>query len=359
MLNPDKTEPCRSTLLSVFSPFYNETRNRQISVATFIRAYSGGDVEGLAERLASQYPEEDFTVANLKEQIEWKINIISAVESYLMAHWDDSSNGSHDDTITDLAAQTLAYFLAEEEQRNLVIELFKLIAQNIAGNVPEASRREVFAKTLRGVQNSIAIEDWTTHHIENLEACSSYEELLTTLWPVISRNIQNNTFEKCTPPQVLQGVALQWTQGKPFYDLLTLLESNSCRIGTGPRPRYPTLDHVVDICENALSYGGTLIIGAVTEIVEIIRPQGNENLIRNLQRLQKHLKYGLPSTAAITLYEIGFADRVVSTELSAIVNAEISNREIMIEVIKVHEQEIRTALHQYPQYFTHVLNEVI
>ncbi len=359
LLNPNNSEPCASTILSVFDPFYNKDRNRSIPAETFILAYSDGDVEGLAVRLASQYIDDGFTAAGLKKQIEWKMNIISAVESYLMAHWDDSGNELQDDNVTELARQTFAYFLADDNQQRQIIELFRLLAQNIALNVPERSRRNVFAKTLYGVHNSIAIEDWTTQHIENLMACNSHEELLVTLWPVISGNIHNNTFEKCTPPDILKNIALQWIQGKSFDNLLKLLKSSDSKIGTGSRPRHPTIDHVVDICENALSYDGTLVINAVSELIEIIQPRGSDNLIRNLQKLQKRLKYGLPSTSSITLYEIGFADRVVSMELSLIINAEIYDHAIMVQVIKEYEQEVRRVLNYYPQYFTHMLDEVM
>ena len=199
LLNPGKSEPCASTLLSVFKPLRSDDGNNTISIKPiekFIQAYANGDVEALPERLVSQNAEKGFTIAGLKKQIEWKINIVSAIESYLMAHWDDSGDGFQDDDVTELGMETLGYFLAEDEQRDQIIELFRLLAQNITENIPEASRRKVFSKTLYGVQNSIAIENWTIQHIEDLIACDSYENLLITLWPVMSRNIHNNTFEK-------------------------------------------------------------------------------------------------------------------------------------------------------------------
>ncbi len=148
LLNPDNSEPCASTLLSVFDPFLNEDRNRNIPAEMFIQAYSDEDVEGLAVRLALQYADDGFTAAGLKKQIEWKMNITSAVESYLMSHWDDSGNELQDDNVTELARQTFAYFLADDNQQRQIIELFRLLAQNICSASSENGILGIKNKTL-------------------------------------------------------------------------------------------------------------------------------------------------------------------------------------------------------------------
>ena len=79
----------------------------------------------------------------------------------------------------------------------------------------------------------------------------------------------------------------------------------------------------------------------------------------NLHKLQKQVKYGLPSSSAITLYEMGFADRVVSSELSLIISLDVEIREIMAQVVRKREVEIRAALEEYPRYFTHILSEML
>ena len=152
---------------------------------------------------------------------------------------------------------------------------------------------------------------------------------------------------------------MDWIEGNSFDYLFQLLKSENVRIGTGQRPRYPTIDHVVDICENGLSFDGMLLISAVTEIIEIVQPGGDANLTRNLQDLQKKLKYGLSSSPAIILYEMGFADRVISLELSSITNLDISDRGSMVLILKANEQKVRTILEKYPQYFTQVLDELL
>lgn len=360
LLEPNNSEPCISALVTIFNPLYDDNRNPiAMEPLDFVRAYVEDKVELLIQEIASQQKAKDVTTERLEGQVAWKMNIISAVESYLMTHWGDLSSLPQGTDVTELATETLAYFLADDEQKSQIIELFRLLSQNIVQKVPEASRKVVFGKTLYGVQNSIAVEEWVKQHLEDLLLCNSDEELLTTLWPLISANIQNGTFKKCTPKEVLQKLTSKWIQGNSFGDLFQLLKSEGVRIGTGPRPLHPTIEHVIDICENGLSYDGMLLVGAVTEIIEIVQPGGDENLTRNLQELQRKLKYGSSSSSAITLHEMGFADRIVSMELSAIINLDISDRESMTLVLKANQQKVQTILEKYPRYFSHVLNEIL
>jgi len=361
LLEPDMAEPCISTLGSIFDPLHSDDQRYRIRMEPldFAKAYVEDEVDMLIRAIASQEQAKKFSLAGLGDQVALKMRLISAVENYLMAHWIDNSDEPEGNYVDELAMETLAYFLAEDSQQDEIVGLFRLLAENIAQKVPEAQRRNAFGKTLYGVQNCLDVEEWVKHHLDTLVLCGGSDELLAALWPLIARNVQNNTFKRCTPKSLLQDLALRWLQGEPFAALLNLLGTEGARIGTGRRPRYPTIDHVVDICENALSYHGTLLVGAVVELVEIVRFEGKEDLIRLLQALQKQLKYGLPSSSAITFYELGFADRIVSMELGSTIAAEVSNREEIDSGIRENEQAIREILEKYPRYFTRVLDELL
>jgi len=96
-----------------------------------------------------------------------------------------------------------------------------------------------------------------------------------------------------------------------------------------------------------------LVLGAVTELTRLHFPH-NKALLDDLQILQKRLKYGLARTAAIALYELGFADRVLASELAAVVGP-VESRAAARQAIRHHEGAIRQALAQYPSYFSDIL----
>ncbi len=192
-----------------------------------------------------------------------------------------------------------------------------------------------------------------------MTSCREQDELLSALWPLLEKNIRNRTFRKCDPLGVLEAVAVEWIHGKAFHNLLEILTDANVRIIAGKQLRQFKLDHVVDICESAFAYDGTLVVGAVTELIELVHPEGTDSLISELQELQKRLKYGVPSSSAIVLYELGFADRAVSMDLASIINVTQSNKNTVRKQIKEERHRVAQLLSKYPAYFTKRLKDVL
>ena len=363
LLMPSKSEPCTSMLLSLFEPIHRDDNKYFISMEPLelvhIYIENAGEFITLPEEIESAYAGKGFTRSGIERQIEWRMNIISSIESYLMSNWNESSSELQEDEIIELAKGTLAYFLANEEQQEQIIEVFKLLAQNIEQNVSEPKRRKIFGKTLYGVWTSIKIENWIKNHIEDLVLCEDQDKLLWTLWPVMAGSIRNTTFRKCDTPEVLKEVALGWIHGKPFHELYEMLSSADARLIAGTQHRSFKLDHIVDICENAFAYDGTHVVGAIAELIELVRSEDTDDLIHKLQELQKRLKYGLDTTLAVILFELGFADRVVSMDLSSIIDISSPNKNAVLTQIKQRKDQIAELLRKYPSYFTERLNDFI
>ncbi len=363
LLNPSNSEPCVSNLLTIFDPLRSDDRRYSVRIST-IEIVSGyinnpRELDELVERISSKYSERTFSAEGLQNQIAWKINIISSIENYLMANWDESKSGLGDEVVVQLASNTLAYFLADEEQREHLIEIFMMLERNIEQNVSEPSKRKIYGRTMYGVRTSINIDSWVNQHIEKLIICDEQDELLATIWPILVENIQNNTFRKCDPPRILLDIALGWIHGQSYDDLFRVASEADVRIIARTRRRYIKIDSIIDICDNGLSYEGTLIIGAIIEIIEILRPEDGEKTIVRLLELQKRLKYGLSATISIVLYELGFSDRVVAMDLASILENIPLDRSSIIHYIKQNEQKVRELLEKYPSYFIERLNNLL
>ena len=130
-------------------------------------------------------------------------------------------------------------------------------------------------------------------------------------------------------------------------------------IMAGTKRRRIKVDHIIDICDNGLSYDGTLVIGAIAGIIELLRPEDSAETVFRLLELQKRLKYGLPDSMNIALFELGFTDRVVSMDLSSILRNVPIDRRSIISAIKLNEQRVRNVLNKYPSYFIYRLNSLI
>ncbi|WP_044896173.1 DEAD/DEAH box helicase [Bacillus alveayuensis] len=357
LLEPTNSEPCASALLQIFEPLYNDEGERRIrtDILKFVQACveSPETVEMRLEKIASKLEDKGYTKEGLKNQFFWKMNIISSIESYLMAYGDDYD-------IDELAKGTLAYYLAEDEEKAKLIDLFKLLNQNIYKKVPNESKRKVFGKTLYGVRTSLEIETWLTENIHLIINCKSTDEFITVLWSIISQNINNSTFRKCDKPEVLKEITLGWIKGKPFYELFDIIKDSNARIISGSQRRNFNMDHIIDICENALAYDATLILGAIIELMENFHADKNiEDVVDNLKVLQKRMKYGLSSSLEIILYELGFSDRVVSIELASVIENKILVKDEVIKEIKQNIENIGELLKKYPSYFSTVFDNVV
>ena len=74
--------------------------------------------------------------------------------------------------------------------------------------------------------------------------------------------------------------------------------------------------------------------------------------------MQKRLKYGLASKSTIAFYELGFADRIISTDLSQISPA-VSNRREAIDALRQNEGAAREKIGNYPSYFALILDNLL
>jgi len=358
LLDPSKSEECNSKLLSLFDPLYNKFKNVQlnINILGFVEIYLRGreTVSAWVQEISNQFSSDNFTVSGLQYQIDQKTNVISAIESYLMSNWDRTQDVFDREAVVSLTKGTLAYFLADEDQKKQLEDLFLLLAQTIERQIPDVAKRIIFGKTTFGVPDSLAILRWIDEHIAELDTEQSDLELFNSLWTLIASNIHNKKFLKCNLPEVMKKIAISWVNGKTFEELFQELEASGAKRIAGSELWNYKIEHTVDVCENGFAYEGILVLGALIELIPIAPIEGADLLMAKLKYLQKRLKYGLPNETAIIFYELGFADRVVAIDLSSMYDEIISTKDLAIQALKIRSEEVLAKLRTYPSYFSEV-----
>ena len=135
MLDPMNAEPCGSTLLSIFDPLLSDDERYSVAVSPleFVEAYldSPETVSKLPVDFTNQHLDKNFSIGSLTKQINFKIEIISSIESYLMAYGDVLEIDSKVDTIDNITKDTLAYSISNDEQKQQLLELFRILAKNV------------------------------------------------------------------------------------------------------------------------------------------------------------------------------------------------------------------------------------
>jgi len=363
LLEPRNSEPCISNLLSIFDPIKSDDEKYTITMEAldFAKAYidDPAEVAKLAAGIAAQHGDKNFSRDGVERQVAWRISLICAVESFLLSHWDESEDGLSEADVTRLAEGTLAFFLADDQKKEHIRELFQLLAGNISANITDPARRKIYGRTLYGIQDAQAIEGWVQTNADSLLSIVDETDALDLAWPLLTRHINSGVFTKFDKPEVLKEIAHGWISGKPFSDLLKIIRKRKAKMIWGTRRREFKIDHVVDVCEGTLAYDGALVVGAVCEFIETLDQDGTGDLINRLQLFQKRLKYGLPTETTIALYELGFSDRVIAQDLAASLNLAATQKKDLVKAMKKDQDGARAVMEKYPSYFQERMNELL
>ena len=363
LLEPRNSEPCISNLLSIFDPIKSDDEKYTITMEAldFAKAYidDPDEIAKLAAGIAARHGDKNFSRDGVERQIAWRISLICAVESFLLSHWDESDDGLSEADVTRLAEGTLAFFLADDQKKEHILELFQLLAGNISANITDPARRKIYGRTLYGIQDAQAIEGWVQNNADSLLSIVDETDALDLAWPLLTRHIDSGVFTKFDKPEVLKEIAHGWISGKPFSDLLKIIRKRKAKMIWGTRRREFKIDHVVDVCEGTLAYDGALVVGAVCEFIETLDQDGTGDLINRLQLFQKRLKYGLPTETTIVLYELGFSDRVIAQDLAASLNLAATQKKDLVKALKKDRDGARAVMEKYPSYFQERMNELL
>jgi len=360
LLDPNNSESCSSYILDLFKPLHSDNIWNQATIdldaVDFVAMYVK-DLDRLfkmPERIFKKYEHLHFTINGLRSQIASKVAIITAIESYLLANLNlpKMEGESTESKAEALLEETLAFSQATEEQEESLKKIITLIVDNIYETEKNEDKRKIYGQTLYGIKDCQFIEQWITENFDKLVVCGEDEEFVELLWPLFCHFIDNPSFKGCSSEDALKQLVLQWLLGTPFYTLLEQLEDS--KIGS----RIPTIEHVVDICENAVGFQGALVLGAISQFLEFSTAEGHSEVVECLNGFQKRMKYGLPTALEVVIFELGFVDRPLALELGKMIPGAKLQKYRVKKALLANDQSVRIELRKYPEYFGGIWNMI-
>jgi helicase len=165
-------------------------------------------------------------------------------------------------------------------------------------------------------------------------------------------NNRSATITALSDQTVMPLIVKQWIGGATFEVILQLLVERDIRLGGNSR--HPTVEDAVAICENGLGYDGAMILATIADLAEADEGE----LPSALTLLQRQMKSGLPSFAALGFFEAGFADRVVAQALAETFPT-VGDRQSARLAIRNATGRAREVVALYPSYFAFVLDELL
>ncbi len=360
LLNPELAEPTTSSLLSILGPFTSPLGNEfVVEPATLCRLLlHGKDTwHSWATDMVASNRGSGLDVSSLIRELNYRRKLIVSIESYLMANRGPETFAEYSQRVTQLAVETLAYHLADEQQKSALVSLFISVAEYIQGRTSDPEKQVRYGKTLLGVEDTQMIEAWASDNKEFLLTLDSNESLLGAIWPLFSELSQDGFFRNILPQSLPLELVTMWIKGNPYKDLFAHAKTVSGTKPWGQRRAALKDDDIIEFCESTLGFECPLIVGAVLQFL-FNEPTDSENDPAPFLLFQKAIKYGIPDLTGISCYESGFADRMLAQSLRSTLQANGYTDLLFLPAVNEHRDTLSRTLREFPSYFETVLARI-
>jgi len=340
LLDFANTKNCTSSLKELVKPFDFDLLNT--GVLEFI-----SNPQNCKDRCLDMAKEYSLNIDSLLQDMDYRESLICTIESYFLSYLKDHQDASKD-FFVDLVQGTLAYFLSEETEREILKEAFKLIAERVLAISNE--KYSYFGKALLGVKQLILIEDWVEENDFEIEITDTPEEFLELCWPILMTLAKNKAILKIKPEEILLDFTKNWIAGQSYTQLLQFLQDRNAFYQAGSQRRVIKMDHVISLTDKALSFETMLFVGAIADVAE---GKGlAAGAIERLRVLQTRIKLGLSNNLEIWLHSQGYVDREVCKLLaSSLRSAGVSIEKFDYRILKKYSKIVKDCLLPLPSYF--------
>ncbi|KIY40764.1 hypothetical protein TZ03_11545 [Pseudomonas sp. 10-1B] len=343
LLDFNNAEACLSSLVDIIRPFSLEQASDDL--IEFIKNPT---------RRRAQWElwgdENDTDVTTLMEEMDSKELALNAIESYFLSMLKDDESLLEISSFLGLARETLAYYLASEEERERLLEVFSTIHARLCA-IP-VEKFSFYGKTLLGLDQLRFVEGWIDANQWDLELCSSSNELLDACWALISKFSVSKIITNIKPQVQAVELAKRWCNGESYHDLLSYAKENKIKVQAKSKIHAVTQEHIVDFC-SAISYDGMMLIGGLADIVE--GKSLSEEILGNARALQNQLKLGLSDEFHIWLYGKGYSDREVCKHIATVLEKVMIGKSTLgYDILKDNRELLSEALSRLPGVFSEV-----
>ena len=335
MFDDSAAEPCGSSILSLVQDIRIDYETRVIGAKVaqhIIDHYNEPDcfeqyVNKLTTALHKAYPQKN--ASSIVESVMARKSIVEAIENHLCFVFSIDENADKQSIAADICKETLAYFMANDDEKALLEEIFNIIT--LKTNKIDYSQIKNYARTMIGIDSLLQIEKWIAEN--HLTRQNYTNEQLVEM--IISFFQETHTLKKGT--KCFADICQMWLDGCSFVEMY---ESTSLPIAD-----------LEDICNKSISYELSFFVGSIIDIIEI-SDEDIVNPLPNLLRLQRRLKYGVKTETAVSICEKIFNDRFLANLLADEIGHDTIETNSIVGVIQSHKDDILDILLAYPTYFS-------
>lgn len=340
LFDSDEVEACGSAVLNIAKDF---------DVAYRVTLFGSEIIKFISENIHDNWHsklldvmlkgikeiDESINVKSCRQELSERISnykqTIDTIENemiYLLTHQSLSVTAEQLHQISNtLLENTLAYYLATDEEKILLGQLFDAIVSKIERQIGDIQK---YSYIMVPMADADQIIEWIKNNKINIEKQTAkellepIEELFGMVYPSL---------------ELKKGFALSWIRGDSYDQISKDYETK--------------VYDVEKICQYNVSYQMSFLVG---NIIDLVDPEC-EN-IDSLLLLQQALRYGVSTKTAISICEKIFNDRFLAKKMTEIIgNNGVSSDEI-VALIKAKKEAITSLLDKYPSYFSNVVENI-
>lgn len=341
MFSKLKAEPCQSSLLLLVSNLeigYEGHIEAKRLVKYILEHYAEADCFNvLQEKIINAFASEQDQ--QIKESIIYQLSqrkqALDAVENYLCFVYGTPislEQDIHENIGESICKDTLAYYLADEEEKGMLLSVFRVIEEKVA--VLSERQRVKYSASMTAVDCGKAIEAW----IDEIDLLNHFYTEMDMLQLVVS--LYFSLYRTKLMEAELLRLCQQWIEGEMPLEMLK--ESS-----------FTDIDQLMATCHETISYELSFLVG---NIIDLLPESDDENigseLYSNLSLLQRKLKYGVPNLTAISVCESLFWDRHIAIEIATMIRNESATSSDLDAYLLYNKDNILEYLENMPSYFT-------
>lgn len=348
LIDPNNSEPCVSSLLSLFGdyeqthpPIILGARTEWLDLAFADRDH----IDAIVNALLAEQP--NVSASEFRAFIEGRARAVQSIATFLVAHM-TFEEADVEGRVKELASSTLAFHLADEETKDLLLEFFETIAASVVAHA-DADLRATIRRSPLAPAVVANLQTWLAENLDNLVQAAGEGRLLAVASETILGAATNNSIRSLSDMAVVPMALYAWAAGESYATIHAQLRQTGVRVSGD----HITVDDVVALCENGFGFDVAMIVASLTDLTESL----HAGLHEHLAFLQKRAKYGLPDPASIAFFEAGFSDRVVASALAGAWEG-VFDRSTVRNICRTETEGVRRRLAPFPSYFLTVAHEL-
>jgi replicative superfamily II helicase len=352
LLNAENSEECSSNLLKLVRKI--ELDNGYSISIKFLKEYISLRYSGHEEYLnlknkIFEYKEHEKEHG---KEVFYKINeiehILVSLENFIL-RFADVEDGSFE-----IIQSTYGYYLANKEEKEELKHIYNLIKSNI--DSLEVNDKLLYRKSMLGIlkmkELSKFIDD-NLYEIVNAE----FDTLINLVANKLKESEDCKIIPKFIDDRYVCELLKMWINGKSYIQIWNYAKSVNLLIKRGKKSKEISLEDIIALCDLDFGYASLAIIQAIIEVLNA--KDCSENIQENLTEIIYRIRYGLPNKESVCVYELGFADRIISQKIANEIRAyNCSTKKKTKSAIKSNKEKLRAVLVNYPSYFMDKLEKI-